>query len=1456
MLLAGTLLVGNGVSVYASAHNGSSGAGSGTAGSGNNPNGYPGITGFDIENQFFSYNLYFLEMPQEYLGKATDSVEYIDDNGNKSTITKREARNRYWTEHVNKALKIGKEVLVSRDRFKKAGTDIRTSAVYTIKGNIFSVYGQLKNEYKRQKLDSSIPFVNASDIGLPDGNKFPIHTQSIVIDGKKVERPIGLSTFDYFMEPNKDHIPGMNSEFLPKDTTKNLVRYMAGLVGDMAKVSFKDDPETLTIKGNNGYAQTYKKNNDSVFDEGTYNGAVGEYRIFCEGGTIANGIAYTTRELVYEDMKNGYDDKLIWNLSNNLLGNMTNQIYLTEDDAFNLKKSNANKVVKNTEDYKKYFNLEDRDKYLGIDGNLGKNVNVISSELFRDPVQRTIGTHSNIFLDTGDAISFEYTGNGESVSVSDSENFKEIIKNNALDDMYISKVDSIGLGGLGTKYVLDFVMGNIQDGFARGTLDKASQTNTGTYMTIAGMMELSGKDVGEGNNILATGIDTLSKERAQGVQLLDDNAHNEVKSKDDGSGSLSDDTKKLLNKNSYVNPDNDYVDVLKGYDSKGVKFVPVAAGGTIMKVLEDTGDGKVRAALLPKGVLKDIISDTMDVMGNKLVDEYASSDTGASRSVSGSIGDITSEVLGSSIPQMASRGVGTGKSLGMSNDLVTSTLLDGASYGTEVEGKVQDRSINTYKVNAVVENTLSLSGMYGENSIDIDAYEGASFNSDKSIKGWVKPSTKIEPYRFFGGELNDNLDGLVVKSEEAKAKEVDHIEGAGIDKYYNSASIATRNDNAVDNQSEYIQEVSDIALNSVLPKTLSEINDATFYKNEILGNYGSSYVVWDVGIPVDIIVMSRDSSGKLKVLDGVQDGKDGYAILTDQWYIPSGTERILAIPDQIKLKLEEGEMVLDPTEVVMKPACVSLEDFITAYEPVVGQADAKLDFGNSLVSTVRQEPFNYKTNEASRALGSGTNGTKGDLAGMVTHYINNGTGGFTGAIGVVASECDKTAHISDPVNNRMALVVTVDVKDSGVTQYNVIETKRNGELISTEVIKTKPKYDEDGDVILEEVIDDAEQQEWVTSEKDEPPKKWEDVENNIPPNNSSEVPTIEIPQVDKDGDGEKDKDNIYVRYEKDAKESVLRLTEKRISWQKNLNDIGGLPDVTFRWDAVDGVHIYYDGCGTEDSPCPGHECYEHLADDTFFRFVATNITPIDESIIGNVEPFTPKNSDNVYEMNRGSEAGEYTMKPNYWYTIWRGDDKPTVAKYKYDDAKENRQNADEVLRLLGTEQEGIENVSERHSANHSHYIKDTSFNITKANYDTGTMGAFSGHYGTEDPNEAGSLYDEDVQAWEDLKMDEYEQEQAIAQARAEYQRAKSYYERLVAESWQNNHITQEQIDLAYEEYMREEEELAIAEAIYAQYLVDLQAAWDKIQAVGEAVGGNIGDYNYSTNWGEMSLPIQ
>ncbi len=258
----------------------------------------------------------------------------------------------------------------------------------------------------------------------------------------------------------------------------------------------------------------------------------------------------------------------------------------------------------------------------------------------------------------------------------------------------------------------------------------------------------------------------------------------------------------------------------------------------------------------------------------------------------------------------------------------------------------------------------------------------------------------------------------------------------------------------------------------------------------------------------------------------------------------------------------------------------------------------------------------------------------------------------------------------------------------------------------------------------------------------EPYKKWPEVIPNIIGPSGYSPATIQPKDIQP---SPKNKE-LFVKYVKDDVPPPppinpdIILPEKRISWLKTLKDLGGgVPTITFTWPAITGSESH--GCGSGEN-YHTHPCDEGTSWDTFFRFVSTNLLPIKDKIVGNKTNFMPFDVNNVYEKTRGEEGGTYEMHPDYGFVIWRGQDLPTIAKYKYDGTTSGNTVANKTARnviknLIGAGQEGKSPVGKRHVNNghyentkQGYYTDNFSIKEGKSNYDTGNSGSYSGLFGS------------------------------------------------------------------------------------------------------------------------------
>lgn len=312
---------------------------------------------------------------------------------------------------------------------------------------------------------------------------------------------------------------------------------------------------------------------------------------------------------------------------------------------------------------------------------------------------------------------------------------------------------------------------------------------------------------------------------------------------------------------------------------------------------------------------------------------------------------------------------------------------------------------------------------------------------------------------------------------------------------------------------------------------------------------------------------------------------------------------------------------------------------------------------------------------------------------------------------------------------------------------------------------------------------------------------------------------------------------LVIRYEREREEgepvdASLRLTEKRISWLKSLDDIGGIPTIKFMWDAIVGEETHY----CDDDDCNGHSCSEHV-ENSDFTFVSTNTTAVKSQIMGNAVGFLPYDKDNVYSMNRGDDGGEYNMYPNYHYVIWRGLDVPTIASYKYGDTEGTGEatSAPIITSLIGETQAGIQPVSERHPNNHSYYTDNFVITEGKADVDTGNAAAFMEYY-KGDMATATEALKQTIKAYEDAFIAVENNKEPWADAQETWAYEQSYYYN--TPNYKKDYDRFNRAKQAYEKAKEYQDKLTNT----------LNQSLEKLNGDKTTIGGNIADYRYSTRW--------
>lgn len=270
----------------------------------------------------------------------------------------------------------------------------------------------------------------------------------------------------------------------------------------------------------------------------------------------------------------------------------------------------------------------------------------------------------------------------------------------------------------------------------------------------------------------------------------------------------------------------------------------------------------------------------------------------------------------------------------------------------------------------------------------------------------------------------------------------------------------------------------------------------------------------------------------------------------------------------------------------------------------------------------------------------------------------------------------------------------------------------------------------------------------------------------------------------------------FVKKPGETNDGELYLPEKRISWLKSLEDIGGRPTITFSWADNNAEETHY--CDSDN--CSGHDCTRGIGPDSQLRLLASNTSPVANQIMGEKPGFTPFDSDNEIQRGATLDAGEEKMNPNYTYVIWRGKDIPTIASYKYKSAE-----VPKIKGLIGTNMIGIQPQGARHPNNNSYYMDSFSIDYGKAYYDTRRYESFKEVFGELKEGNANAAEQESAlhpmyEDWLD-KVDAHKKAQSeLESAKKElddtprwstgYNRAKKAYENAVAaeQAAKNNRI--------------------------------------------------------------------
>lgn len=270
----------------------------------------------------------------------------------------------------------------------------------------------------------------------------------------------------------------------------------------------------------------------------------------------------------------------------------------------------------------------------------------------------------------------------------------------------------------------------------------------------------------------------------------------------------------------------------------------------------------------------------------------------------------------------------------------------------------------------------------------------------------------------------------------------------------------------------------------------------------------------------------------------------------------------------------------------------------------------------------------------------------------------------------------------------------------------------------------------------------------------------------------------------------------FVKKPGETNEGELYLPEKRISWLKSLEDIGGRPTITFSWADENKEETHY--CDSDN--CSGHDCTRGIGPDSQLRLLASNTSPVQNQIMGEKPGFTPFDSDNEIQRGATLDAGKETMNPNYTYVIWRGKDIPTIASYKYKSAE-----VPKIKSLIGSNMIGIQPQGSRHPNNNSYYLDSFSIDYGKAYYDTRRYESFKEVFGELKEGNANAAEQESAlhpmyEDWLGKVKDHQKAQSDLASAKKElddtprwstgYNKAQREYENAVAaeQAAKNNRI--------------------------------------------------------------------
>lgn len=453
---------------------------------------------------------------------------------------------------------------------------------------------------------------------------------------------------------------------------------------------------------------------------------------------------------------------------------------------------------------------------------------------------------------------------------------------------------------------------------------------------------------------------------------------------------------------------------------------------------------------------------------NLMIEAMNSSDVDTS-----ALGKFNATVIqGNLLPELIAS-LDSGKITAITNKLSTT-----AYYGLpqdESSSKVWAVTFNEFGTNRTTASGVWLSSLIGSSATEFKSSSDNRRNINRETVAGFVDKDKLGEFNIYNGL------GRTQISNVSEYQDAD-----GLDAFSNG-KLLTINEasfiNSSNNDGSLVNAVTNYVLNNAIAqsKELSKIapddGSAGGYAQAIKGEYGNAQVIWGLAMPMDILFVTEDSNGELVPLESLT-GNNDWTIIPEQFWVTPGFESNIHIPDSFRIANgSENGITVKVKSAAVKPSAVDAGEFVSNYTDALIDADpANKASVVSLDNKVESEGSS-KVGLYSRVyfVNEGNQMSADDKRAMITDPSNPQFGQFVpvdrknkplyleNIMNIVPTNADKVAYMEDPENNRLQLVLNVEINAKPV-QYNFIEDE-NGNII--EIQKVAQNRGTDGTLILE-----------------------------------------------------------------------------------------------------------------------------------------------------------------------------------------------------------------------------------------------------------------------------------------------------------------------------------------------------------------------------------------------------